>query len=326
MVDEKKSSQSYPKEPKIILKLKAQPEHNNFTRFLSFKNHSGDWKRLEVAFRKTADLTWEATEFPEGIGVLKSFVETGNRNYWDSMFFENRNGKTTLFIESLYIEMQYDDPAGHTPTGMDHGKIPIVDSNIDKILLSEVGLISLDDFARNSRYKWAGINKSSPMIIRKIAEDLGKSGSDGSGQDNYGKNPKYGGAISMLCSEFASWYYYECDIKIGDQNFKNIEATQQMHDAFRVQKRLYYFNNHDQCWRNVDEPHQVYHPKAGDYFERRGPGGAEHSMILLRWDDNASKKEAIVFNGPWPVTLRRVTVGNDERETDLSYFIGSISY
>jgi hypothetical protein len=59
-------------------------------------------------------------------------------------------------------------------------------------------------------------------------------------------------------------------------------------------------------------------------FILRGPDGAEHSMIMYRWlpgDPDAANSHdrynrAIVFNGPWPVTLRLVRFHEDEKRVD----------
>lgn len=323
MGSKKKGAKSYPGEPYIELTMSRQPEHNNFVRFLSFRNHFGKRKRLAVAFRKKSGLTWKSQEFPEGIDVIRSFVDTGNRNYWDAMYLENRGGSTELPINHIIIEMNYENPSGLTPTGIDHSCIPIVDMDLNLTLRAGRHCSSLNRYSRLSRYQWAGISSSAPRLVRSVAEDLGKSGSDGTKQDKYGSNPKYGGDISLLCSEFASWYYYNCGVKIAGQDFRDITGTQQMHNIFRDAKRLYYYKNSDNTWCNVDTGNS-YSPKAGDYLERRGPGGAEHSMIMLRWD--GSSKEAVVFNGPWPVTLRRVRIDHDEKNNDKVFYIGRVSF
>lgn len=338
MGDKKKISHvSYPNEPHLVLTMSRQPEHNNFTRYLSFKNHFGVWKRLAIAFKKKRDLIWESSGFPKGIDVLRSFADTGNRNYWDSMYLENRGGRTALPIKHLLIEMVYDKPPWLSPIGIDHERIPIVDADINKTLRSGRHYFSLNNYARISRYKWAGVKKAAPWLVRRVARDLGKSGSDGEGQDRYGKNPKYDARVSHLCSEFASWYYYECKTKVAGHSLeywgekaghllRDVYSTQQMHDAFRKAKRLYYYKNSDRTWCNVEDLAKCnrYTLKAGDYLERRGPAGAEHSMIMLRWDN--TKKEAIVFNGPWPVTLRMVRVEHDEKNKDSNYFVGRVDF
>ena len=81
MGDEKKLAEAaYPLEPLITLEMSEQPEHNNFTRYLTFQNHAGQYKRLAIAFHKTGALRWEVESFPDGIDVLRSLAEPGNRS------------------------------------------------------------------------------------------------------------------------------------------------------------------------------------------------------------------------------------------------------
>jgi hypothetical protein len=299
-----------------------QPEHNNFTRYISFKNYQGNWKRLAVGFGKTSNLVYENHDFPNGIDVLKSLADNGNRSYWDSMYLENRGGSTALPLAHVFIEMNYNNPSGSSPRGIDHGKIPIVDWPYYRTLKSGNHRLSLNYIARASRKDWAGVLNSAQKMVRWAAEDIGKSGSDG--RDSYGNNPKYGGEVRLLCSEFVSWYYHEAGVRISGNNFRDITGTQTLHDMFSSSKRLYFYKNSDNTWRRVDDSTKRYTPKAGDYLERRGPAGAEHSMIVLRWD--SGNKEAIVFNGPWPVTLRRVRIHHDEQDNDKTFFIGRVTF
>jgi hypothetical protein len=237
------------------------------------------------------------------------------------MYLENRGGSTALPLSRVFIEMNYDDPAGSSPHGIDHGKIPIVDWPFHALLRSGNHRLSLNTIAKASRRSWAGLSRTAPTMVRWVAEDLGKSGSDGT--DGYSPNPKYGGAVSLLCSEFASWYYHEAGVRVAGNDFRDIKGTQTLHDMFSRAKRLYFYKNSDNTWRRVDDSSIQYTPKSGDYLERRGPGGAEHSMIMLSRD--APNKEAIVFNGPWPVTLRRVRIHHDEQNNDKTFFIGRVT-
>jgi len=334
MSDMKKLAEAnYPLEPKIIIDMSERPAHSLFSRHLTFQNHAGRRKRLKISFRKTGTLRWESDSFPDGIGALRSLADTGNRSYWDRIFLENRGGSTTLPIDRLQIIMRYQNPPGISPSHLNHAEVPIVDWRIGMSLLSGYDEICLDEFARRSRYAWSGIEETDPAVIRMVAEDLGKSGSDGQGQDQYGSNPKYRGEISDLCSEFVSWYYYEADIKVNGRSLRDIVATQQLHDLFKAEGTLYRYNSgvhlHDFVHKTTNER---YIPKPGDYLERRGPGGAEHSMIMYRWlpgDPSATNahdryNRAIVFNGPWPVTLRLVRIHEDEINDDKDFWLGKI--
>jgi hypothetical protein len=335
MADMKKGDpKNYPLEPKITLEMNSQPIHNNFSRYLSFEDHTGAVKRLKVKFKKQTGLTWEADSFPDGIGTLQSLVHTGNRSYWDKLYLENRGGTTTLPIKHLKIVMVYDNPPGSSPHGsnhvvngldlsdIDHAEIPIVDWEINMDLLSGYDKIDLTEFRKRSLYKWAGLTADDPDYVRAAIEDCGKSGSDGN--DQYGSNPKYRAEIDNLCSEFVSWYYHEENVKVNGQSLRDITYAQQLHDLFKAEGKLYRYNSGNNLQDFVHaETGERYIPKSGDYLERRGPDGAEHSMIMYRWlpkDPSAAKaddqlNQALVINGPWPVTLRLVKIHKDEKAT-----------
>jgi len=331
-------SKNYPLNPKITIEMSSQPAHNNFDRHLSFEDHTGAFLRLKVSFRKKSGLTWEATAFPEGIGNLQSLVNPGNRSYWDNLYLESRGGTTSLPIKHLKIVMIYDDPPGSSPHGsrhvvngldlslVNHAEIPIVDWDINMTLFSGYDKIILNEFRKRTLYQWAGITDEDPDFVRAAIEDCGKSGSDGS--DQYGSNPKYGGGIDNLCSEFVSWYYYEHGIKVNGKSLRDIAGAQKLHDLFKAEKKLYRYNSGTSLQNFVHaETGAVYIPKSGDYLERRGPDGAEHSMIMYRWvpkDPAAAKaddqlNQALVVNGPWPVTLRLVKIHKDEKATGDGY-------
>lgn len=304
----------YPLEPTIRLTLADQPEHNNFRRFLSFRNYLGRVKRLPIEFRKTSGLVWEPHSFPDDIDVLTSLAETGNRSYWDTMYLENRGGRTRLNIQHLLIQMHYED----LPRGTDT-TIPVVNSAINQTLDSGNSQIALEPFARLSRYNYARLNFTEHEVVLAAARDLGKSGSDG--RDQYGGNPKYRAAVRELCSEFVSWYYHEAGLVVGNSNFREITTTQKMHDIFKSANQLYRYNSAHQAFMHR-ETEEVYMPRPGDLLERRANNKAEHSMIMLEWDDSA--KEAWVINGPWPVSKRHVRIQHEEMNRDRDYWLGRI--
>ena len=304
----------YPLSPTIRLTLANQPAHNNFKRFLSFRNYRGQVKRLAVEFRKTSGLVWEPHSFPDGIDVLTSLAETNNRSYWDIMYLENLGGRTSLDIQHLLIEMHYED----LPSGTDT-TIPIVDTTINQILGSGYSQIALEPFARLSRYRYAGLSFTEHEVVLAAARDLGKSGSDG--RDQYAGNPKYRGDVKLLCSEFVSWYYHEAGLVVGGKNFRTITGTQQLHDIFKAAGQLYRYNNSRQAFLHRDTE-ELYLPRPGDFLERRADNKAEHSMIMLNWDDAA--KEATVINGPWPVSKRLVRVQHEEIHRNRDYWLGRI--
>ncbi|NUQ23327.1 MAG: hypothetical protein HUU34_05195 [Saprospiraceae bacterium] len=327
-----------PLDPKITIVLSRPPAHNNFDRHLSFQDHTGAFIRLKVSFKKISGLTWGVSAFPDGIEALQSLVYPGNRSYWDRMYLENRGGDTTLHIKHLKIVMCYNNPSGSSPdvskqivnglnlSLINHAEIPIVDWDINMPLLSGYDKIELTEFRKRSLYRWAGVTDDDPDFVRAAIEDCGKSGSDGS--DQYGKNPKYAGDITELCSEFVSWYYYEHGIKVNGKSLKDITSTKTLHELFKAEKKLYRYNSgtSNQYFIN-DDSGETYVPKSGDYLERRGPDGAEHSMLIYRWvpkDPNATKaddklNQILVINGPWPVTLRLVKIHKEEKMTGEGY-------
>lgn len=334
------SPKNYPLEPHITLEMSRPPAHSIFSRYLSFEDHTGAVKRLKVRFKRslTHNLSWEVDEFPDGIDELKSLVHLNNRSYWDKVYLENRGGNTLLPIKHLKIVMRYDNPAGSSPHGsrhvvngldlslVNHAEIPVVDWEINMDLLSGHDKIDLSEFRKRSLFRWAGITENDPDFVRAAVADMGKSGSDG--VDQYGNNPKYGNRIDLLCSEFVSWYYHEYDINLNGASLRDIVGTQQLHDLFKAAGKLYRYNSGNNLQDFVHtQTREIYHPKPGDFLERRGPNGAEHAMIMYRWlpKDPASSRaddrenQALVINGPWPVTLRLVKIHKDERRTGDGY-------
>ena len=325
---------NFPINPIITIEMSSQPIHNNFTRYLTFEDHTGAIKRLKIKFKRQSGLLWEVDSYPNGITVLESLVAPGNRSYWDNICLENRGGTTTLPIKHLKIVMVYNNPAGLSPSSSDHiindldlafinhAEIPIVDWEINMTLLSGMDKIDLNEFRKRSLHKWAELEPSDPDFVRAAIEDLGKSGSDGS--DQFPSNPKYGGAISLLCSEFVSWYFHQNNITLDGQSLANIVGTQQLHDLFKSEGKLYRYNSGNNLQDFVKHgTNDIYIPQPGDYLERRGPNGAEHSMIIYRWlpkdptsnNTNDQLNQALVINGPWPVTFRLVRIHKDEKAT-----------
>lgn len=303
----------YPQTPRIELTLRADPGLNSVTRHLVFENHAGDTRSLRITFRRTDGNRFVADAFPDGLDALTGLADTGNRSYWDRMRLENRTGGTALDIGHVFIVISYGG------LGSDYrSAIPVVSYHLNRTLGPAPASVSLDVAAVTSRRNWAGISDNSRWCMQLAAEDLGKSGSDGA--DNFGRNPKYRGADENLCSEFVSWYNHQAGYVIGGQNFRDVTLTQQIDDAFRAAGRLYGYHLGRQRFENMDTG-AVYTPQAGDFLERRGADGAEHSMLVLRWDN--VNKVMTVINGPWPVTLRDVKVQELE-ESGKDFRVGRL--
>lgn len=333
MGDKQQDPKHYPLEPKVVLDLSAQPARSTFTRYLTFQNYARQRKHLAIRFKKTGALRWEVDRFPYGIDVLKSLADEGNRTYWDRMFLENRGDPTRLSIDRLQIVMCYDNPPGLSPENVNHAEIPIVDRRLRKVSPAGHNELRLDAYARASRRAWCGVLADDPLVVHQVAMDVGKSGSDGAGHDAYGRNPKYGAGLDNLCSEFVSWYYYEVGITVNGRTLRDIIGTQELHNLFRAEGTLYRYNSgvHLQSFVHRDTGAR-YRPRPGDFLERRAGDKAEHSMILFRWlpanpsatDPHHRYNRAIVFNGPWPVTLRQVRVHEDELPGTIDFWLGRI--
>ena len=296
-----------PLAPTIELTLARVPAKATFTCYLSFRDHLNHWSSLEAEFTRSGNtMKWIATRYPAGLGRLTTLTDTGNRIFWDRIGLLKTDADLTLELTKVKIVMRYEGLASGCL-----GTIPVVDRAVQATLgpgLFGLALLTLDGEALLTRKSWAGVTEDMPWCVQIAAEDFGKSGSDGVG-DPFGNNPKYGNRVDLLCSEFVSWYYHQAGYVIGGQDFRDITATEQLDDTFRDAGRLYYYHLGRQQWLHMDTG-VAYTPRAGDFLERRGADGAEHSMMMLRWDN--VRKEATVINGPWPVTLRTVKV--DELE------------
>ena len=121
------------------------------------------------------------------------------------------------------------------------------------------------------------------------------------------------------------------NVQVNGQSVKDIVGTQQLHDLFSDAGRLYRYNSGTSLQGFVHTTSgAAYTPKAGDYLERRGADGAEHSMIVFRWlpgNPSASQaddrlNQAVVINGPWPVTLRLVKIHKDETTEGKDFYLG----
>jgi hypothetical protein len=309
----------YPLTPRIELTLDALPSLTTFDLYLVFQDHDHRTRALQVRFRRSgASMTWLGDVFPDGLGALTGLADTGNRSHWDRMFLHNYNA-CAFAIDRVRIHVRY----GNLPSGCSTD-IPIVNRVVDQALpalwFCFPGALALNVAAVESRRAWAGVTDADAWVVQLAAEDFGKSGSDGA--DAFGANPKYDGRDELLCSEFVSWYLHQAVLPWAAANaFRDIVGTEQLDDLFDAEGRLYYYHLGQQRWLNMDNG-AVYTPRSGDFLERRGEDGAEHSMIVLRWD--AVAKVATVINGPWPVTLRTVAVDELERNGGKDFRVGRI--
>jgi len=334
MKSKKTSLTVAPEELQVRLRFNAKPKYTHFTRHLVFRNHRGNSKRLPITFKRDRtkqDLEWIGS-FPESIAVLSEISSVNNRSYWDNIFLVNFGGRTALPIAHLFVELKY---AG-IPSSC-FSNIQIINCELNKTLNSGYSYISLNAFANQSRWKWAEDiveNKyhlampdcsAHPAVLLALF-DLGKSGSDGGGQDAYGRNAKYGTEHSALCSEFVSWYYHETAVGLGEGNaFRDILATKDLHNVFLELGGLFIYDTKKRCFVGK-ESKQPYTPQPGDFLERQDASGKpEHSMMMLAWD--SAIQRAVVINGPRPVTIRNVRVHDLSKATkdQKKFCVGSVT-
>ena len=305
-----------PQAPTVELTLRRDIAVDTLMRHLTFTDHSGDRRRLKMTLtRVPGTLRFRATAFPDGLLALTGLTVTDARSHWDRMSLENILGTTALDIGQVRIVMNY---GNDLPDGCVRN-ITVVDQRLDAVLGASPASVSLDVIALQSRWTWAGTTADMPWCVQLASEDFGKSGSDG--QDGFGRNPKYGGAVDNLCSEFVSWYYHQAGYTVGGQGFRDIVTTEQLDDLFQAAGQLYAYHSGHQRFEHVGTG-AVYQPRAGDFLERRADGAAEHSMMVLSWDD--AHKVATVINGPWPVTLRTGAVQDLEINGGKDFRVGRL--
>jgi hypothetical protein len=321
------SSIEYPENLKVRIHLKYQPIHNYFTRYITFTNWNNQVRRVALAFKPYtgywSNYWYEGLPTATGMSVLRSLADTGRRWYWDAMKFENRGGSTPLPLSYFKLWVEYDLNSNYEED------ILVVNSVMSQTLDAGFDSVSLNSVAQTGRRVFAGFNSTQyatlPSCLKLAIQDLGKSGSDGR-HYIWEFNPKYNSDKTMLCSEFVSWYFHEGGEKLilwgfFQFDFRDVTGTQTMHDAFKRAGKLYCYDAHDHRFEHTSTG-AVYQPKPGDFLERRKKNGAaEHSMMMLDWDQ--ASKTAYVINGPWPVTIRFVDVDALE-QNDKDFCVGRI--
>ncbi|MCI5144174.1 MAG: hypothetical protein D3923_01300 [Candidatus Electrothrix sp. AR3] len=313
----------------IDLKVKSQPIHNNFTRYIEFKNNNNESKYVAVAFLKDSYLRYTGHVTTEGLDILADICEENNRSYWDKMYFVNLGGSTALDIDWMEIWIAYGNHSSPWEPNMMIGAVTNKYSNEGNDSFYVSGYTGRRHFVQD----YFGLSDSKflnfPKSLRYFLYDLGKSGS--SGIKFNPDNPKYGLTGSNLCSETVSWYYYEYDEHISSFNFKDIQSHAVMHDIFKETDRLYCYHLGRKQWIKKDQNYNwvysdVTRPLPGDYLDRRDsdPDSSVdngHAMMMLAWDQ--TNLTADVIDGPSPVALRKVDVDTEE-ENDRDYCLGII--
>lgn len=323
----------------IMIDTSTQPEHNNFTRYLAFRNLAGNYKRVAVAFHNAGELRYAGEVTPEGLATLQSFVTRNNRSYWDTVFFENQGGSTALPIRSMAVEIEY----ANTCCSREQTATIAYAANVN--LGSGDDSFRLSNSEGRRRYAIDFFNWSDgdfyalPPMLKQMIFDIGKSGSSGSADSIYPFNPKYAQLdASALCSETISWYYYLNGVHLQDTatgamyNFKNVTAHTEMHDAFKNSDRLYCYHTSRQQWIMKDRDYNwvyehTYEPQPGDYLDRRDsdastPGDDGHAMMMVEWY-GGSEQSAYVIDGPYNINFRPIDVLSQE-QNGTDYCVGRI--
>ena len=290
------------------------------TRYLCFRNYRGETRAVAIALERAGERELAGACTPAGLEVLQSLAYTGSRNFWDQMSLENHGDQHALMIEHLEIEIHYHIKKDSAED--DHQEhMRIVDSAIAAESAAGNSAIDLEPWARESRCRLAGLDfRAHPAVILAV-HDLGKCGSDGT--DQFSKNPKYASPSQRLCSEFVSWYYHEAGVVVNEPGeFRRIDLTHELREVFARAKRLYSYHNSTGKFVHTESKAE-YHPRSGDFLERRKDGVSKHSMLVVSWDDEA--KAVVVVNGPWPVTLRRIELSTVEQTKDVDFWLGRVS-
>jgi hypothetical protein len=327
----------------ISLVLKAEPLHNNFTRYLTFTNRAGTTKAVALDFVKTSTLHYTGTITAAGLVTLQSLAEQNNRSYWDQMKFENKGGTTPLDIASIHVDIEYDDTCcGREPTAQ-------IAYQLNNYLAAGNDSFSLPGIGGSGRINYAqdqlGISyntlMSYPLPFRYMVYDIGKAGSSDTTDAAAGEtNPKFGLSGSALCSETISWYFHEYGVRLVDvlfpqftYDFRDTTSHAVMHDQFLAAGRLYCYHPGQVAWVKKDFAYNwvigtTITPKAGDYLDRRDSDGNPsngddgHAMMIAKW--NAATGVATTLDGPWNINFRDVAVKALENAGTNDFCVGRI--
>ena len=320
---------------KVELTLSSSIPYNSLTRYISFRNGSGSYKRVPIKFYKKTSYLYRGYASASSLNILKTMNQTGNRWYWDDMYIENRGGSTPLAIKRIFIEIKYAEKNNFKTT------IPLANGYLNATLKNGFHKISLNNVRETALIAFSGFTANTfynqPLPLQLAIFDFGKTGSDGphNSQDLY--NPKYDTGYHGLCTEFVSWYLYEGGITMTGAtgtvyNFQHETYTTNVKKDFQDCGRLYRYNSNTTRWVKVTtgvSPIIYYTPKPGDYLIRARvelPNDTilAHSMMLLGWDE--TKNVARVINGPWPVTIRTVDIHSyvTDPNRPREYYIGEI--
>lgn len=287
-----------------------------------FTGADGAATDVALALAEAAPLTWTGEADPAGVEALASLVQTGHRSGWDEVSLLGAG--EPLSVSALELNVHYDDHQGdwdtryriHQETMLALGDVPVVlanDPGRESYLIEALG--------------WTGDQLlATPSAFQAMVHDLGKSGSDGSDEDD--PNPRYGDSGKSLCSETVSWYYHEAGVELVDaasgdvEDLRDVIAHDQLREAFRGAGRLYCYDPEQGAW--VGDGGTAT-PEAGDYLDRLSTSDEVndgHAMMIADWDE--ARGVAMVLDGPWPVSLRKVKVHRQESGGAHEYCLGRL--
>ena len=309
---------------RVELTLAEEPPMNTFTLFVSFRNGVGNFISIPIEFTKESAQLYKGYATNQGKDRLEWLNKTGNRWYWDHMYLENKYLSTEFAVKRILVEVRY-------WTGMGAPWSSLAGGSVWEYLGREEK-INLDDLRWGVLIEEAGLTTGEywdlPEYLQLMIMDLGKTGTDGN-HFPWMKNPKYNVGESNLCSEFVTWYLYKAGVKLelpsGTFDFRDVESTDEVIDAFDEVNLLYDYNGLTGEWINT-QTSENYIPQTGDYLIRRenqSEGIAKHSMMILEYnsDDNKAK----VIDGPWWVKLYHLNIHKKTIDENHEYCVGKLN-
>jgi hypothetical protein len=323
MAQKTQSSISLPQTITMSIIVNTPISSSDLTRHLVFRNFADKEIKLPITLNAVSLNGNELviTDFPNTTHNLQVIGSMNHRSFWDRIYLVNYGRRTEIDIKSITLRVHYVKGASNSILD-----IPLLNNTRIDQVLGENDEIFLTPFIEASVMKWAGIVSNDHQIAIMAAKDLGKSGTSSEGFDEHGDNPKYRGWLGYECSEFVSWYIHKVYSMMSNYNgfgqdeFKNITFTGQIHEKFKRENKSYYYNVSRKDFYSEANDNLQYIPKAGDILIRRGNNKYEHSMILANWDSLG--KIATVIDGPYIITLREVDVQElEERETNQKDYI-----
>ncbi|MBN1412806.1 MAG: hypothetical protein JW969_18310 [Spirochaetales bacterium] len=325
----------------IGLKSLLPPTVTSFTRYIRFENITHNTKDVECLFtRNSTNLRLFHGQITiSGLNVLYSMTTYGNRSYWDKMYLVNKTGSVPLNINYIRVFIVYnnmkifnyeDIDSDPIHTSFDYKAMEMAYA-IDRYLGGPGSIVTIykpgtiEEYLGPLEYanRLMGTNYhigDFPKALRMFICDIGKNGTDPG---------KYGTlADGYMCSETVSWYYNEDLGNLGPYSFDGITGVNQLVNIFKNTGRFYCYHSGLHSFQKVDingrwlTPYSSYKyiPKAGDYLARLTFEN-EHSMMILKWDDQ--EHIAWVMEGCQPVDIRRVPVQFWE-DRDQDYAVGRV--